>query len=190
MYSIELWPRPRWNISQVSFSIRSGVGSVPETIPPNATPRPMLAAYRTVKRASMCPSDSRPHGGSTSVTTWPRRPSSSAASRTARSQIGSISASIGGLITSPIRSLPGSRPTAFANGRCTAQSLTGGPQVSGCRYWIMFADNSKPQTTLPAPLPQTPDIISFLVFDKTGKRVAYGTGPVVKGNIDVSPTTF
>jgi len=81
-------------------------------------------------------------------------------------------------------------PTAYANGRCTAQSVTGGSQVSGCRYWIMFADNAKPQATLPAPLPQTPDIISFLVFDKTGKRVAYGTGPVAKGNIDVSPTTF
>ncbi len=81
-------------------------------------------------------------------------------------------------------------PTAYANGRCSALTAAGGPQVSGCRYWIMFADNVKPQTSLPAPLPQTPDIISFLVFDKTGKRVAYGTGPVVKGNIDVSPTTF
>ena len=79
-------------------------------------------------------------------------------------------------------------PTAYANGRCSALTAAGGPQVSGCRYWIMFADNAKP--SLPAPLPQTPDIISFLVFDKTGKRVAYGTGPVVKGNIDVSPTTF
>jgi hypothetical protein len=80
-------------------------------------------------------------------------------------------------------------PTAYLNGRCTAQTAAGGPQVSGCRYWIMFADNAKPPTTVP-PAQTAPDIISFLVFDKTGKRVAYGTGPVVKGNIDVSPTTF
>jgi hypothetical protein len=77
-------------------------------------------------------------------------------------------------------------PTAYMTGRCTAQTAAGLPQVSGCRYWIMFADNSKPGT----PAPGTPDIVGFLVFDKAGKRVAYGTGPVTKGNIDVSPTSF
>jgi hypothetical protein len=80
-------------------------------------------------------------------------------------------------------------PTAYLSGRCTAQAVTGAPQVSGCRYWIMFADNAKPTSTVP-PSQMTPDIISFLVFDKAGKRVAYGTGPVVTGNIDVTPTTF
>ena len=80
-------------------------------------------------------------------------------------------------------------PTAFLSGRCTAQSVTGGQPVSGCRYWIMFADNATPGGTTPAPQ-TTPDIISFLVFDKTGKRVAYGTGPVVTGDVDVTATTF
>jgi hypothetical protein len=51
----------------------------------------------------------------------------------------------------------------------------------------MFADNAKSSVT-PAPVQHTPDIISFLVIDKTGKRIAYGTGPVTTGNVDVSPT--
>ena len=34
----------------------------------------------------------------------------------------------------------------------------------------------------------TPDIIGFLVVDKDGRRVAYGTGPVAAGDIDVADT--
>lgn len=79
-------------------------------------------------------------------------------------------------------------PTAYMTGRCTAQTAAGAAPIAGCKYWILFADNAKVSSLPPAQT--TPDIISFLVFDKTGKRVAYGTGPVVKGNIDVSPTTF
>jgi hypothetical protein len=80
-------------------------------------------------------------------------------------------------------------PTAYLTGRCTAPSAAGSTAQTPCRYWIMFADNKKPVTTVPPPT-STPDIISFLVFDKTGKRIAYGTGPVVQGNIDVSATSF
>ena len=79
-------------------------------------------------------------------------------------------------------------PTAYMTGRCTTQTAAGGPPVAGCKYWIMFADNAKVSSV--PPTQTTPDIVSFLVFDKTGKRIAYGTGPVVKGDIAVSPTTF
>jgi hypothetical protein len=68
-------------------------------------------------------------------------------------------------------------PTAFLNGRCVAEGLKGG------RFWMMITDNTRD----PGPK-TTPDIVSFLIFDATGKRVAYGTGPVVKGNILVAPT--
>lgn len=67
-------------------------------------------------------------------------------------------------------------PTLYVNGRCTA---TG---VSGCRYWLMIANNKKANTQ------GTPDVASFLVFDGTGKRVAYGTGPLAEGDLDVTPT--
>jgi hypothetical protein len=67
-------------------------------------------------------------------------------------------------------------PTAYLSGRCRAE------QVSGCRYWLTLADNGEDQQG-------TPDVVGFLVFDGTGTRVAYGTGPVVDGDITVSPTS-
>jgi len=67
-------------------------------------------------------------------------------------------------------------PTFFVNGRCTADG------VRGCRYWLMIADNSR------AGSKGTPDVVSFLVFDGNGKRVAYGTGPVADGDLEVAPT--
>jgi len=68
-------------------------------------------------------------------------------------------------------------PTAYLNGRCRAD------KVIGCRFWLMLADNKK------ANLPGTPDVVSFLVFNSLGQRVAYGTGPVVEGDIQVAPTS-
>ena len=80
-------------------------------------------------------------------------------------------------------------PTAYMSGRCVTQGTTVGvPTGQPCKYWIMFADNSRPSSLIPTQ--GTPDIISFLVFDKSGKRIAYGTGPVVNGNIDITQTTF
>jgi hypothetical protein len=73
-------------------------------------------------------------------------------------------------------------PTAYINGRCTAQAPAGAAPIPGCRFWIMFADNKVPTA------PQTPDVVSFLVFDGAGKRIAYGTGPLVEGDIKVAPT--
>jgi hypothetical protein len=67
-------------------------------------------------------------------------------------------------------------PTIYLNGRCQAQN------VSGCRFWAMIADNK------PANGQGTPDIVSFLVFNSSGQRIAYGTGPVLQGDIDVQPT--
>jgi hypothetical protein len=67
-------------------------------------------------------------------------------------------------------------PTLFLNGRCKAANIT------GCRFWLMIADNKT------AAASGTPDVVSFLVFDGTGKRVAYGTGPVVQGDLDVKDT--
>lgn len=65
-------------------------------------------------------------------------------------------------------------PTAYVNGRCKAD------RVVGCRFWLMLADNKKPNQR------GTPDVVSFLVFNSTGQRVAYGTGPVLEGDIQVA----
>ena len=68
-------------------------------------------------------------------------------------------------------------PTLYVNGRCKADG------IRGCRYWLMIADNKK------AVGAGTPDVASFLVFDGTGKRVAYGTGPLADGDLAVAPTS-
>jgi hypothetical protein len=68
-------------------------------------------------------------------------------------------------------------PTVFLNGRCRAEN------INGCRFWMMIADNKREDAR------GTPDVISFLVFDGTGKRVAYGTGPVAKGDVTVQATS-
>ncbi len=68
-------------------------------------------------------------------------------------------------------------PTLYVNGRCTARG------VVGCRFWLMIADNR------PSPEKGTPDVVGFLVFNGAGQRVAYGTGPVIKGDLKVAPTS-
>lgn len=69
-------------------------------------------------------------------------------------------------------------PTAYLNGRCKAA------MVRGCRYWLMLADNKKPSAQ------GTPDMVGFLIFNGAGLRVAYGTGPVVDGDIEVTATAL
>lgn len=71
-------------------------------------------------------------------------------------------------------------PTVFATGRCSADI---DQKAVGCRYWLMMADNKREREE------QTPDVISFLIYDRNGRRVAYGTGPVSKGDVLVSPTS-
>ena len=67
-------------------------------------------------------------------------------------------------------------PTVFLNGRCTAAN------VRGCRFWLMIADNKRGDGA------GTPDVVSFLVFDGNGQRIAYGTGPVLSGDLTVGAT--
>ena len=73
-------------------------------------------------------------------------------------------------------------PTAYLNGRCSAQSASGA-EPTPCHYWIMFAHNNTEPSAK-----DVPDIVSFLVLDKAGHRLAYGTGPLNQGTIVVSPT--
>ena len=74
-------------------------------------------------------------------------------------------------------------PTAYLNGRCKAKDASG-KNITGCKFWMMIADNKQ------ANQKGTPDIVGFLVFDGTGRRVAYGTGPVEQGDITVGSTSF
>jgi hypothetical protein len=76
-------------------------------------------------------------------------------------------------------------PTLYANGRCNAVGVTGG-QVP-CHWWLTIADNRKPPS--PTTPPGTPDVVGFLVVDKLGKRITYGTGPLVTGDINILPTS-
>jgi hypothetical protein len=68
-------------------------------------------------------------------------------------------------------------PTIYINGRCRADG------IDGCRYWLMIADNQKDGAQA------TPDVVSFLVFNGIGQRIAYGTGPVSDGDLDVAATS-
>jgi hypothetical protein len=72
-------------------------------------------------------------------------------------------------------------PTAYIMGRCEAQ----GPErnFQGCHYWITLADNGREGDR------GTPDVVGFLVLDGEGNRIAYGTGPVLEGDISIAPTT-
>jgi len=68
-------------------------------------------------------------------------------------------------------------PTMYLNGRCTAQE----PEVQGCRYWLFVTDNGTLNEN-------NPDIVGFLIMDGNGKRMAYGTGPLITGDLVVAPT--
>jgi hypothetical protein len=69
-------------------------------------------------------------------------------------------------------------PTAWLSGRCTVAPGPPGTPPTGCRYWMLLANNNNPDGN-PNSAPITPDVVSFLVFDNTGKRIAYGTAPGV-----------
>ena len=66
-------------------------------------------------------------------------------------------------------------PTIWVSGRCKAAN------VKGCNYWLMAVDNVPGQV-----VGRTYDVISFLILDQNGKRVAYGTGNVVDGDLKIS----
>jgi hypothetical protein len=58
---------------------------------------------------------------------------------------------------------PAMAPTVFVSGPCL------GP--NGCQFWLMLVDNGSDSGKVPA-------LVSFLVSDRSGKRLAYGTGPI------------
>ena len=65
-------------------------------------------------------------------------------------------------------------PTMWVSGRCKAAN------VKGCHYWLMAVDNVPGQV-----VGRTYDVISFLILDENGKRIAYGTGNVVDGDLKI-----
>lgn len=60
-------------------------------------------------------------------------------------------------------------PTVFLYARCDY-----GENQKGY-LWMMLVDNKKPEAA------GTSDIVQFVVLDKSGKRIAYGCGPVDAG---------
>ncbi|HEV7768110.1 MAG TPA: hypothetical protein VGQ76_24120 [Thermoanaerobaculia bacterium] len=65
-------------------------------------------------------------------------------------------------------------PTTYLNGRCTANSGT-----VPCHFWLMLVDNHT------SPIDTPLDVLSVLVVDRMGNRLAYGTGPIRSGEITV-----
>lgn len=58
---------------------------------------------------------------------------------------------------------------------------------SGCRYWIVVADNREGDNAL-SNSNETPDVVGVMVMNGRGRRIAHGMGPVVSGDISVSPS--
>jgi len=71
-------------------------------------------------------------------------------------------------------------PTAVVTDRCRVSLQESGTAPVGCRFWLLIANNKKKGEE------GTPDVVGFVVYDRNGNRVAYGTGPL-EGDIDVSP---
>jgi hypothetical protein len=69
-------------------------------------------------------------------------------------------------------------PTICFTGRCK----TGNEKApKGLRYWVVLVDNRGDGRQ------GTPDVVGFVIHDRNGNRVAYGTGPLQSGNIEVAP---
>ena len=58
---------------------------------------------------------------------------------------------------------------------------------SGCRYWIMLADNQEGDNAVHGPQ-DTADVVGVLVMNGRGRRIAHGAGPVVSGEVSISPS--
>jgi hypothetical protein len=71
-------------------------------------------------------------------------------------------------------------PTAVIAGRCRVTITDGSPVPVGCRFWLLIANNKRPGEQ------GTADVAGFVVYDRDGNRVAYGTGPL-EGDIEVAP---
>ena len=73
-------------------------------------------------------------------------------------------------------------PTVYLTGRCSTQPVGTTAPPKGLRYWVMLADNKRPNDSN-----GTPDVAGFAIHDRTGARIAYGTGPLKSGNFTVAP---
>lgn len=69
----------------------------------------------------------------------------------------------------------------------TIQPLPLPNPFSGCRYWIMLADNREGDNAVDTPY-DTADVVGVLVMNGRGRRIAHGTGPVVSGEVSISPS--
>ena len=70
-------------------------------------------------------------------------------------------------------------PTMYLSGRCTLTSTTPRPLTHKCQFWLSVANNKRTRDLINS------YIVSFLVVDKSGTRVAYGTGPIIQGTVHV-----
>ena len=72
-------------------------------------------------------------------------------------------------------------PTSVITGRCKVNLEEAGTAPLGCRFWLLIANNKTPGQQ------GTADVVGFVIYDRNGNRVAYGTGPL-EGDIVVSAT--
>lgn len=70
-------------------------------------------------------------------------------------------------------------PTSVITGRCKVTLRETGTAPVGCRFWLLIANNKT------ASQEGTANVVGFVVYDRNGDRVAYGTGPL-DGDIVVS----
>ncbi len=75
-------------------------------------------------------------------------------------------------------------PTTVLTGKCNFDQAGQEAPLKGCRFWLLIANNKGANDPN-----GTPDVASFIVFDRTGIRSAYGTGPVASGDLTVSPSS-
>lgn len=70
-------------------------------------------------------------------------------------------------------------PTIIFTGRCKVALQEEQSEPNGCKYWVIIADNTTDSQRA------TPDIVGFVITDRSGSRIAYGTGPVTEGDLVV-----
>ena len=74
-------------------------------------------------------------------------------------------------------------PTVALTGRCDVAPSEHVPAPKGCRFWVLIANNKRANPPPGHAQTPTPDIVSFVITDKDGNRVNYGTGPLRSGDI-------
>jgi hypothetical protein len=90
----------------------------------------------------------------------------------------SVRGTVASTILEQVTSTGKHSPTAYLTGRCDVTPKA----ISGCKFWLMVVDNKQPKAQ------GVPDVIGFMVVDGSGRRVAYGAGPLREGDLQVNPT--